>query len=157
MYVKYTLEPGYYPHELQPKFEDYISNLQKIIPRVCANCSTEFCFACGERISSEKPTHQKGSTSNDVLFHCSNIQGIILGVGLSMLEQLFTEQTQEGSQSSTPLSKTSKKRKARESVADDMDEDDDIHYGSGNARGKKSKGGTGYAGASKEDVRQEIF
>lgn len=73
-----------------------------------------------------------------------------------MLEQMFIEQTQEGSRINAQPSKTTKKRKARESVVDDMDEDEDTHYGSSIIRGKKPKGGTGYAGASKEDVSQTV-
>ncbi|GJJ07550.1 hypothetical protein Clacol_001752 [Clathrus columnatus] len=152
-----------YPHERQKsdffalylQFEDYISNLKKIIPKQCPKCSTEFCFACGEKIMIEKTARQNGFISNDILFHCSNIQGIILGVGLSMLEHLFIEQTTDGQVAAT-LTKTTKKRKAREAVVDDMDEDDDLHYGTGNIRGKKAKGGTGYAGAAKEDTTGQI-
>lgn len=107
-------------------------------------------------MSTERATRPEGATLNDILFHCSDIQGIILGVGLSMLEQMFVEQTQEGFRINTQPSKTTKKRKARESVVDDMDEDEDTHYGSSIIRGKKPKGGTGYAGASKEDVSQTV-
>lgn len=76
-----------------------------------------------------------------------------------MLEQLFVEQSQDTMKASTPLGdKNSKKRKVQDVVpADEMDEDEDMYYSSAAARGKKVKGGIGYAGAAKEDVRNQFL
>ena len=92
------------------------------------------------------------------LFHCSNLQGVILGVGLSMLEQLFVEQSQDSMKVPLLSDKNNKKRKVQDVVpVDEMDEDEDMYYSSAAARGKKAKGGTGYAGAAKEDVSIHII
>jgi hypothetical protein len=71
-----------------------------------------------------------------------------------MLEQLFVEQSQDSSKGpSSSADKNNKKRKVQDVVpADEMDEDEDMYYSSAAARGKKAKGGIGYAGAAKEDV-----
>ena len=54
-----------------------------------------FCLACEEPIKSERDQTGKSVIPKDPLFHCANIQGIILGIGLSMLEQLFAEQVED--------------------------------------------------------------
>lgn len=143
----------------QPEFSDYIESLRKLVRQQCPQCSSEFCLACGEPVSAEKTHRPNAATDDNPLFHCSNLQGVILGVGLSMLEQLFVEQSQDTMKSSTPLGdKNSKKRKVQDFVpADEMDEDEDMYYSSAAARGKKAKGGIGYAGAAKEDVCNDVL
>ena len=95
------------------------------------------------------------SASTDPLFHCSDLQGIILGVGLSMLQHMFADQTQSGS--SPPDGERTKKKRKVEAPEPNEDEDEDDYYagppGPGQHRGRKAKGGTGYAGAQREDVR----
>ena len=114
-----------------------------------------FCFACGEPINGPKilePAKTKDDCDRD-LFHCSNLQGIILGVGLAMLEQLYHDQLQN------PLcpenkTRTSKRRKTDPVISQmilDPDDDDD-NYLTPPSQGKKSKLGVGYAGDQKEDV-----
>ena len=92
---------------------------------------------------------------NNPLFHCSDLQGIILGVGLSMLEQMFIEQVRNEDGHKRVTAPKSKKRKAEQSglplVMADDDDADEPYYG---AKGKKAKGGVGYAGNAREDVRQ---
>lgn len=89
------------------------------------------------------------------LFHCSNLQGVILGVGLGMLEQLFSEQIRDvGVPRSITENKNTKKRKVGPAgtinpLLDIDDDEDDVYYG---AKGKKAKGGIGYAGNVREDV-----
>ena len=80
----------------------------------------------------------------DPLFHCSNLQGVILGIGLAMLEQLFAEQVDDAA---VPGSK----RKSTNTKSTEGDEDDHPYY-MGVIKGKKSKNGIGYAGAYREDV-----
>ncbi|KAF5393669.1 hypothetical protein D9757_000044 [Collybiopsis confluens] len=113
------------------KFSTYIEQLQKIVPQKCAKCRTEFCFACGDKITQEV---------SDPLWHCANLQGAILGVGLFMIERLF-ERQKEDLQSKDVTEREAKRRKTRDS--------DDIDSSGGS---KKSKGGVGYAGDQKEDI-----
>jgi hypothetical protein len=93
--------------------------------------------------------HEKHvTTRDDPLFHCSNLQGVILGVGLAMLEQVFNEQNQEHADNNIePPTRNIKRRKTETST-----EDEDALYYAG-IQGKKAKGGTGYDGDATEDVR----
>ncbi|KAJ8086580.1 hypothetical protein AAF712_002010 [Marasmius tenuissimus] len=134
---------------IYPHFPTYIESLRKIVPQSCKRCHTEFCLACGESISSEKPSREK---SQDPLFHCSNLQGVVLGVGLYMIEQMFTEQHGELSDNKDSRARTPKRRKTE--AAMDPDDEDDVYYGA--VKGKKQKGGTGYAGNQKEDNSGQV-
>lgn len=131
-------------------FSTYIERLGKAVQQKCPRCHSEFCLACGEPISQEKERMMSASTSNDPLFHCSNLQGVILGVGLAMLEQMFIEKNQDATDSKEQMTRNNKRRKTNGSVSHDTDEDN-IHHAYGSAQGKKAKGGTGYAGDQKED------
>lgn len=92
----------------------------------------------------KRPT---AATDDDPLFHCSNLQGVILGIGLSMLEQLFSEQNQEPTETREYKARTFKRRKTD---IHDHDDDDGVYYA--NVHNSKKKGGIGYAGDQKEDV-----
>ncbi|KAL4245719.1 hypothetical protein ABKN59_001670 [Abortiporus biennis] len=112
-------------------FSTYISHLQRIVVRNCPACSKPFCFACGESITAE--SHHKTSSEsedNDCLFHCANLQGVILGVGLAMLEQTFLQE----STNATPVALKSK-----------------IDGFMSVIQTKKKKLGVGYAGDARED------
>ena len=96
---------------------------------------------------------------NERLFHCANLQGVILGVGLAMLEQYFLQESQP---SPDDLGKTKRRKTPANSTpgTPDIDDDDAVfpfhpllpgHPG-GHA-GKKAKTGIGYAGSIREDVR----
>ncbi|KAJ3999011.1 hypothetical protein F5050DRAFT_1893090 [Lentinula boryana] len=113
-----------------PDFATYIKHLQSIVLQKCIKCQTEFCFACGEKCSQQ---------ASDPLWHCSNLQSVILGVGLFMIQKLF-EQQKEESESRDTTEREAKRRKTR-----DIDDDDPI-----GVLGQK-KGGIGYAGEVKED------
>ncbi|KAF5387646.1 hypothetical protein D9615_000388 [Tricholomella constricta] len=129
-------------------FLTYTQQLRKIVRQTCKGCDSEFCLACGESISTDRVKRPTAATDDDPLFHCSNLQGVILGVGLSMLEQLFTEQTQEPQEAKEPNSRTPKRRKTDSTP--EFDDDDSVYYASVQPAGKK-KGGIGYAGDQKED------
>lgn len=78
-------------------------------------------------------------TTQEALLHCPNLQGVILGVGLHMIEKTFS-QSRDPTSSTENSGKTppSKKRKTN-----------------GNpplAAGKGAVKGTGYAGNMQEDV-----
>lgn len=131
---------------LYPEFKQYIAALRKTVVQTCPSCATTFCLGCGESIVRDKVARPGSGAVDDSLFHCANLQGIVVGVGLSMLEQVYTDTTSASGPSGDPP-RVSKKRK----LEGTPDDDDDDVYGSG-PKGKKAKGGVGYAGAVKEDV-----
>lgn len=94
---------------------------------------------------------QDQQSESDTLFHCPNLQGVILGVGLAMLEQSFLEEAP----GATPPAHNGKRRKADSvsvpAVFDDDDDDEDAYPPV--AQTKKLKLGVGYAGDAREDVR----
>jgi hypothetical protein len=137
----------------------YIEHLNRIIRHTCPSCHRIYCIACGEAISAEKTQRPNAAAGDNPLFHCSDIQGVILGNGLSMLEQVYANIIQEHTDDGDPNARTIKRRKMDVSVTPshvstpDFDDDDDVYYGAlGHGKGKKAKGGTGYAGDGKEDV-----
>lgn len=140
----------------QPTFAEYIEHVRDVIRAKCRTCSKDFCLACGEPFNHKKVRRSAPSDEDIDLLHCSNIQGVTLGIGLAMLEQLYHDQLNEVSTSSDEASRTSKKRKVTPTVSlppnlDFDDEDDAYPLPVGVV--KKSKGGIGYAGDMKEDVR----
>ncbi|OSD04457.1 ubiquitin conjugating enzyme family protein [Trametes coccinea BRFM310] len=147
---------------LFPTFPQYVKHLQSIVPRTCTRCQKQFCFACGESITA---SHQKVPASLDVdasLFHCSNLQGVILGVGLTMLEKVYLKTAEESLTLRKLGDRTSRKRRKMEFphvmaplMNDDEDEDEDIYY-SAPVQGKKPKLGTGYAGDIREDMSGQL-
>ena len=159
---------GYILNPVQPNFPAYVKHLESIVPMTCSQCSKAFCFACGE---SSTANHSKVQASLDVdisLFHCANLQGAILGIGLAMLEKSFLDDALEVN---APKSsdRTSRKRRKMEAPSpvhplfpaadlhDDEDDDEDGFYQSVVVQGKKPKLGTGYAGDAREDVRHKSF
>lgn len=142
---------------LLSEFSSYLEHLRGIIKRVCPSCNIEFCFACGETINS---SHNRSSASSvDIsLFHCSNMQGVILGVGLVMLETAFAEQRQQASgdnSQGTQRSKSNKKRKLHVHSTPTGDDDEiDAYYIY--PMGRKAKGGIGYAGDQREDTSGQV-
>jgi hypothetical protein len=72
-----------------------------------------------------------------------------------MLEHMFSEQSREPSVLPDHKVRNSKRRKMDVSTnttpAHDIDDEDDVYYAS--VQGKKAKGGVGYAGDHREDVR----
>ncbi|TFK75935.1 hypothetical protein BDN72DRAFT_786105 [Pluteus cervinus] len=131
---------------IHPTFPVYIQNLREVVRQTCQECNHVFCFACGESVSADQTKRVGSNQTDDSLFHCSNLQGVILGVGLYMLEQIFAEQTSESSRAAEATPRTTKRRKTAQ-----PDDDDDYAY-AGVPQGKKAKGGTGYAGDQKEDL-----
>ncbi|KAK0230796.1 hypothetical protein IW262DRAFT_1340488 [Armillaria fumosa] len=136
-----------------PDFPAYIEHLRKIVRRTCPGCQKEYCYACGESISTDKIHRPSAANDDDPLFHCSNMQGVILGVGISMLEQMFVDQINEISHNKESKPRSSKRRKPNP-PGKDLDDDDDIYYTP--IGGKRAKGGTGYAGDQKEDNSGQV-
>jgi hypothetical protein len=110
-------------------------------------------LACGERVG-----HVKSLAPNyDALFHCPNLQGVILGVGLAKLELVYNEQAKSARALSPDGSNKKKRKVATVNIPDDDDDDAITVYAYGVPKGKKAKGGTGYAGHLKEDVSDEFI
>ncbi|EUC65204.1 ubiquitin conjugating enzyme family protein [Rhizoctonia solani AG-3 Rhs1AP] len=133
---------------IHSSFTAYTTALRETVQQTCSKCRQVYCLACGESVSTT-PTQQRSfpgaSGTANALFHCANLQGIILGIGLHMIEQLFQEQHRAHDDTVGG----SKKRKVSPQAGS---YDDDDEYMSGEmVRGKKAKAGTGYAGMGKED------
>ncbi|KAF9451700.1 hypothetical protein P691DRAFT_327967 [Macrolepiota fuliginosa MF-IS2] len=134
-----------------PDFEMYIEHVRKVARKKCQRCHSEFCTACGEPVSAER-THRPGAAMDDnELFHCSNLQGVILGLGLAILEQQFVEDTESENDSSERISK----RRKTSPAEDNATSVSSIPLGLF-SRGNKAKGGTGYAGDQKEDMSGQM-
>jgi hypothetical protein len=86
------------------------------------------------------------------LFHCANLQGVILGIGLHMIEQLFQEQHHVPDD---PVGGSKKRKVSPQAGGPGVYDDDDEYLSSEMVRGKKAKAGTGYAGLGKEDVSNQ--
>lgn len=75
-----------------------------------------------------------------------------------MLEQVYADIIEEHADDERSNARTTKRRKmdvlvtAIHASTPDGDDDDDVYYGAVHVKGKKAKGGTGYAGDGKEDV-----
>jgi hypothetical protein len=79
-----------------------------VLKQKCHNCNTEFCACCGESYSNRDA---KPGIRLDILFHCSDLQGVIIGMGLFMIDMTFeTQQSQRAA--NEPTSK--QKRKSME-------------------------------------------
>ncbi|KAF7301634.1 Baculoviral IAP repeat-containing protein 6 [Mycena indigotica] len=130
------------------EFASYIKHLRSIIQKTCSRCQSEFCFACGEPIT-DKVQRPGEAAPGDPLFHCADVQGVILGMGLYML----LDQMVQSQSASSPDSKSrnNKRRKTGKVLPKDADDDDDEVYHNVHGTGKRAKGGTGYAGDQKED------
>ena len=97
-------------------------------------------MACGERI-----TANRGDTdSSDLLFHCPDLQGVIIGVGLIMLELKFLEKFKDDSETV----QKSERHESTPSVNTSTDDQKIVSIG----KGKRAKNGTGYEGSRHEDV-----
>ena len=129
----------------QRDFLTYIDKVKGNVRQVCPSCSKTFCLACGESYSAPDKS-RPGIAAEDELFHCANLQGVILGMGLSMVQQLFTDQAKTASDSS---GEPEKKKRKTDKATGTYDEDDDIITPVG---AQKLKGGIGYAGSRQEDV-----
>jgi hypothetical protein len=132
----------------QNDFSVYVQRLKGLVCKLCTTCNRFFCLACGEPIAAAQ------SKGEDILFHCPNLQGILLGVGLFTLESKYTEQYSPAAHDdvSQPKNRNPKRRKMVTGNSSPASEVDDYDYGIAGPVGKKAKGGTGYAGSQKEDV-----
>ncbi|WVF68400.1 hypothetical protein IAT40_003165 [Kwoniella sp. CBS 6097] len=168
-------------------FATYTSYLKGIIRPVCPKCERHTCLACGERVDRPSPLsslHSPASLSMsdgrkrqnklpaaEELLHCPNIQGVLLGVGLHMIEQAFSNGSRPSGQTgSTSAEGSSPKKpktgllsgiKGKLNLSADIDEDEDYDsdladWESGFGRRKSAAKGTGYAGGAKEDRSGQV-
>ncbi|KAH7929485.1 ubiquitin conjugating enzyme family protein [Leucogyrophana mollusca] len=138
------------------QFPTYIDHLRRIVKHSCRNCAAVFCLACGEPITTGNS--RSSSAGEDDLFHCSNLQGVLLGMGLVMLEKTFAEQRQQSAGEQNQKPKANKRRKVdspASSTPTGEDDEEEAFYMS-LPQGKKAKGGTGYAGDQREDISGQI-
>ena len=141
----------------QKEFNTYTSVLRKKVPQKCKSCGNTYCLACGESISLDASS----TDENECLFHCANLQGAILGVGLAMLEHAFLEEVQPSPHDENQKAK--RRKVSAKCTPGTNDEDDDDAYPFPNIGGalvsrgtQKVRTGTGYAGHVKEDVSSLI-
>ena len=121
----------------------------------CPRCHSRVCLACQETVSSDPGRHS--SSKENVLFHCADLQGVILGVGLTMLEQLFEQRNRDQPEQDIGVdqsARNSKRRKIGINSSHDVDDEDIVYYAN---VGKKQKGGIGYDGDASEDVTLSPF
>lgn len=135
----------------QPEFSTYIDRVRNTVIKLCPRCHSRVCLACQETISLDPGRHS--SSKENVLFHCADLQGVILGVGLTMLEQLFEQRTRDQAEAVDTVidqsARNSKRRKIDINSSHDVDDEDIVYYAN---VGKKQKGGIGYDGDASEDV-----
>ncbi|KAI0268350.1 hypothetical protein BC834DRAFT_869029 [Gloeopeniophorella convolvens] len=134
-------------------FDVYINHLRGIVRQKCKKCFKEFCFACGEPITGPKAAASSKASEDRDLFHCPNLQGVVLGVGLAMLEQLYHDQIQnpQGPENRARTNKRKKTDATSQSIILEPEDEDESYY-TPPAQGKKLKVGIGYAGDQKEDT-----
>ncbi|KIP10382.1 hypothetical protein PHLGIDRAFT_85130 [Phlebiopsis gigantea 11061_1 CR5-6] len=132
------------------EWSTYITHLRRVSPRRCQGCSTTYCFACGE------PMPETEQNEDQCLFHCSRLQGVILGVGLTMVEQSFVEEVQEKADGKTGKVTTGRRRKATTTPSPNGANDDDDFLVGLPTVGKKAKLGVGYAGDVREDTSGQV-
>ncbi|OCF34329.1 hypothetical protein I316_03843 [Kwoniella heveanensis BCC8398] len=158
---------------LFPDFKTYAAHLKSIIRPICPDCQRHTCLACGERVDRPPVTSsmhsstlllttgagkaQKWVAAPEELLHCPNLQGALIGVGLHMIEQAFSDGSKSASRPSPTCSNLSspeqQKTLSLSSNGDELDAyDSDLDdWDSGFGRLKGAAKGTGYAGAAKED------
>ncbi|KAF8974752.1 hypothetical protein BDZ97DRAFT_1647255 [Flammula alnicola] len=137
---------------LHPDFSTYIDRLRARVAKTCPRCHSKVCLACGEPISVD---HEKHSTTReDPLFHCPDLQGVILGVGLTMLDDFFSQQNQDAADNVDSSIRNTKRRKTDSFSPQENDEGDLLYYA--NVQGKRAKGGTGYDGDATEDITGQL-
>ncbi|KZS97566.1 hypothetical protein SISNIDRAFT_449083 [Sistotremastrum niveocremeum HHB9708] len=145
---------------IYPDFATYVQQLRKRIRPQCPDCTREVCLACGEGISFERNGKAVATEADDPMFHCANLQGVLLGMGLFMLENHFTAQVDSTRNQDT---RNAKRRKVEDKAlpmyaVDPEDEYDDDHptaTAAGRPR-RSAPGGTGYAGDVKEDTTGQL-
>ncbi|WWC92891.1 uncharacterized protein L201_007853 [Kwoniella dendrophila CBS 6074] len=170
---------------LFPDFSSYTEYLRAKIRLTCPQCNQITCLACGEKVNRSDGTASNNNpaingngkqttTKMESLLHCPNLQGVLLGIGLQMIETAFSSrsdssklasstsnsgslQTQPSKKQKTGLLNTSSNKTLSllgsgdiANGSTDPDSEDEPDW-SGSGEGTKAVKGTGYAGSGKED------
>ncbi|KAL1412563.1 hypothetical protein Q8F55_000310 [Vanrija albida] len=160
---------------LFPTFPAYTAHLASLIEHECPNCHHTTCRACGEAVTtgSSSKGKAKGKSPNsdgeiESLLHCLNAQGVIIGVGLHMIEEGFSAAPALATPDEKDETHPTKKRKVKKLMSkfvaggneDDLSDSDMSETESpalpGNARGRSYAKGTGYSGTQHEDRSGQI-
>ncbi|CCA72505.1 hypothetical protein PIIN_06442 [Serendipita indica DSM 11827] len=141
---------------LYPDFKQYTSHVSKLVRHVCTGCSKPYCLACGESYSQTEKA-RPGIGADDPLFHCGNLQGLMIGMGLAIVQMQHDSQDASSKDLQTPSSPDEPEKKKRKlgtslkSVVPGFlsgpSEDDEA---------AKKKSGIGYAGNVKEDMSGQL-
>ena len=108
---------------------------------------------------SEQEKQSPRANTSDALLHCSDLQGILLGVGLYMIDQMYHIQLNHKS-TAQPMKKRRKLSHNSTGSAQDhgqlphSDYEDEFPQASHKSKvpGKGAPGGTGYAGGMHDDM-----
>lgn len=135
-------------------FALYIQHLEQVVRAKCPDCGRVICLACSDEVaapSASKEPLLAGDTPATLL-HCPDLQAVILGVGLSLVEKMYYGTLQSESLLPSPEMRPSKKTKLDTPPINQTDlsenESFEIPHHS-HARGVRSgPKGVGYGGAS---------
>ncbi|BEJ13516.1 hypothetical protein CspHIS471_0306900 [Cutaneotrichosporon sp. HIS471] len=136
---------------LFPDFPNYTRYLSSIIEQSCPRCAQVTCLACGEPAHGKNKAKVSSTGEIESLFHCSNIQGVTLGVALHMIEEAFgTTLDLSQVEISSPAPKK-RKIKSLAKMIIGAGPDSDSSSGDDPVRHVMKKG-TGYSGSIYEDT-----
>nr|XP_018260191.1 uncharacterized protein I303_07108 [Kwoniella dejecticola CBS 10117]OBR82349.1 hypothetical protein I303_07108 [Kwoniella dejecticola CBS 10117] len=142
-------------------FSAYTAYLKGKTRATCPLCRQITCLACGDKINADGglTPQNNGKAPNlpveKILLHCPNVQGVLLGVGLHMIEQAFSSGGESRSQVKNMSGKSSVRappEKKQKTSADRLsltisktsrEESDDVV--------STSSKGIGYDGSSSDD------
>ncbi|MBW0504927.1 hypothetical protein O181_044642 [Austropuccinia psidii MF-1] len=71
-------------------FSLYLQHLQETAKRQCTSCNRVVCLACSCEITSDQLENLTSvESTSDVLSHCPDLQAVILGVGLFLVQKMY--------------------------------------------------------------------
>ncbi|KAG9038360.1 hypothetical protein FRB95_001772 [Tulasnella sp. JGI-2019a] len=144
---------------IYPTFDAYTAALSQTVVKPCPKCAQNVCSACGEGTTVPIPGVQQPShvPVYNSLFHCADLQGVILGMGLYMVDTFFSDGWLKSSGAKAGEDgeeRASKKRKTGNVEADftSLSVASAVFSGLHPGQGKKKASGTGYDGHAREDT-----
>ncbi|KAG8862328.1 hypothetical protein FRB96_001907 [Tulasnella sp. 330] len=142
---------------IYPTFDAYTIALRQTVVKACPKCAQTVCSACGEGTALPTPNVQQPShiPVYNPLFHCADLQGVILGMGLYMIDTFFSDGWLKSSgikDGEDGEERASKKRKTSNVEADFTSLMVSAGMHPSAPQGKKKPSGTGYDGNAREDT-----
>lgn len=137
--------------------------MEEVVQANCPECNRTICLACSDEVSTNASKKKSNPTDTpDVLLHCPDLQAVILGVGLSLVEKLYYSDLQTPSGSSPNLRPAKKTKLETPNVNDQLsiELDPDEIMISRHHRGRNpGPKGVGYGGVAsgRDDVRPFVF